>query len=163
MVKVESLSRLIDEHPFLRGIDDKTRKLLGGCAANETFEAGAFLLREGQPADRFFLIRAGAVAVEIHAPARAPIVIETLGDGDALGWSWLIEPHKWAFDARATHLTRVLSFDAQCLRRKMDEDPALGYEVLKRFMPVMAHRLAAARMQMLDIYGPASAKGARGA
>lgn len=153
MVQIDDLSRIIDEHPFAHGMDDNLRALIVGCAANERYDAGQYVLREGGRADKFFLIRAGAVALEIASPSGA-IMVETLSDGDLLGWSWLSDPPVWTFDARATQLTRVISFDANCLRRKMDADPALGYEVLRRFLPIMAQRIHAARIQMLDLYGP---------
>lgn len=155
MVKLQDLGGILDEHPFFQGIDQRLRALLIGCARNERFDAGAYLLREGGEADTFFLIRTGMVAVEIRAPGQKAMVLETLGEGDVLGWSWMVPPYRLAFDARAQSPVRVLSFDATCLRRKMDADPALGYEVLRRFLPVMAHRLSAARLQMLDLYGPA--------
>ncbi|CAA7613553.1 cyclic nucleotide-binding domain-containing protein [Magnetospirillum sp. UT-4] len=154
MVQPENLGRIIDEHPFFQGIDAKLRALLVGCAANERFEAGQFLFREGQDSNKFFLIRAGTVAVEIDVPGKAPIIIETIGEGEVAGWAWVVPPHRATFDARAMTLVRAVSFDAKCLRGKMDADPALGYEVLRRFVPMMAHRLSAARMQMLDLYGP---------
>lgn len=157
MIQTEDLGRIIDEHPFFHGIDGKLRALLVGCAKNERFEAGQFLLRNGGNADKFFLVRAGAVAVEIDVPGKPPIIIETLGEGEMLGWSWIVPPHISSFDARATTLVRALSFDATCLLRKMASDPNLGFEVLRRFVPVMAHRLQAARMQMLDLYGPGDA------
>jgi CRP/FNR family cyclic AMP-dependent transcriptional regulator len=154
MVQPESLGRIIDEHPFFQDIDAKLRALLIGCAANERFEAGQYVFREGQPADKFYLLRAGMVNVEVDIPGRPPIVIETVLDGEVLGWSWMVEPHRYAFAAKANTLVRALSFDAKCLLRKMEADPALGYEVLRRFVPVMAHRLASARLQMLDLYAP---------
>lgn len=157
MVSLQNLGRIIDEHPFFRGIDEGLRALLVGCAANERFEAGAFLFREGQPADKFYLVRAGTVNVELDMPGRKPIVLETVLDGEVLGWSWMVEPHRYAFSARAQTLVRVLSFDARCLTRKMEADPVLGYAVLRRFVPVMAHRLASARLQMLDLYAPPGA------
>lgn len=159
MVQPENLGRIIDEHPFFQGIDTKLRALLIGCAANERFEAGQYVFREGQPADKFYLLRAGTVNVEVDIPGRPPIVIETVLDGEVLGWSWMVEPHRYAFAAKARTLVRALSFDAKCLTRKMETDPALGYEVLRRFVPVMAHRLAAARLQMLDLYAPSIVSG----
>lgn len=158
MVQTENLGRVIDEHPFFQGIDAKLRELLIGCAKNERFEVGEFLFRNGGHADRFFLVRAGSVAVEVDVPGKPPIIIETVGEGEVLGWSWIVPPHISSFDARAMTLTRALSFDAKCLLRKMTADPLLGYEVLKRFVPMMAHRLQAARMQMLDLYGPGAAE-----
>lgn len=152
-MRIDDLGRFLDEHPFLAGIDGKLRALLVGCAANERLAVGKYVLREGAKADKFYLIRHGTVAIEIHAPGRAPIVLETLHGGDVLGWSWLIPPHRWTFDARAVEDTRLVSLDAVCLRGKMEADPVLGYEVMRRFLPVMAHRLQAARLQMLDLYG----------
>lgn len=153
MVEVEGLSRLLREHPFFKGMNDAWRELVAGCAANEVYKAGEYIFREGQPADKFYLIRHGRVALEVHVPARAPIIVETLKDGDLLGWSWLVPPYRSSFDARALELSRLLSLDATCLRAKMEEDHSLGYELHKRFAPVVADRLAAARRQMIDMYG----------
>lgn len=154
MVQTENLGRIIDEHPFFQGINETLRTLLTGCARNEVFQADEFILREGQKADKFFLIRAGTVVVEVDLPGKPPIIVETVLDGEVLGWSWIVPPHRTTFAARAHTLVRALSFDAACLRKKMEADPALGYEVMRRFMPVMAHRLQSARLQMLDLYGP---------
>ncbi|WP_068499330.1 cyclic nucleotide-binding domain-containing protein [Magnetospirillum moscoviense] len=156
MVKPDDLGKIIDEHPFFQGIDDTLRALLVGCAANERYEAGQFLFREGQEAAKFYLVRAGTVAVEIDVPGKQPIVIETIGEGEVAGWSWIVEPYRSTFDARAIGLVRAISFDGKCLRKKMAADPALGYEVLRRFVPMMAHRLSSARLQMLDLYGPSA-------
>lgn len=155
-MQVEDLGRILDEHPFLKGIDPELRALLVGCAANERFDAGQYLYREGGKAEKFWLIRHGTVSLEIYAPGRPPLVIETLGDGDILGWSWLVPPYKAMFDARAASLVRAISFDTNCLTRKMESDHALGYEVMRRFVPVIAQRLQAARLQLLDLYGPAA-------
>lgn len=155
MVQVDNLGRILEEHPFAQGLDPALKDVMIGCAANERFEAGQFLFREGGEAKKFYLVRSGVVAVEVHAPGRQALTVETVDDGGVLGWSWLVPPHKWTFDARAQTLVRALSFDSTCLMRKMESDPVLGYQVMKRFVPVMAHRLHAARMQMFDLYGPA--------
>lgn len=162
MGQPHDLGQIIDEHPFFQGINAEFRALLVGCAANERFEAGDFLFREGRPADKFFLLRAGQVAIEVDVPGKKPIVLETMGEGEVVGWSWVVAPYVSTFDCRAGTLVRALSFDGKCLRAKMDSDPALGFEVLRRFVPMMAHRLASTRMQMLDLYGPAVAKAVKG-
>lgn len=154
MVKTQDLGHLIDQHPFFADLEPALRAALVCCAANERFAAGEHLFRTGAEARKFYLIREGRVAVEVEPPVRPPIILETLSEGDVLGWSWLMPPYRIAFDARAQTGVRVLSFDAACLRKSMEADPALGFAVLRRFLPVMAHRLSAARMQMLDLYGP---------
>jgi len=126
---------------------------MAGCAENRVFRDGERMLREGDPADVFFLVRRGAVALEIHVPGHDPLVIETLGDGDVLGWSWLVPPYRVRFDARAIGLVRTLSVNGKCLREKCEEDCALGYEFYRQLLPVVVDRLTAARLQMMDMYG----------
>ncbi len=153
MTETEGLDRLLEEHPFFQGMDPRARRTIAGCAANERFAAGEYIHREGGVADKFYLIRHGGVAQELQVPDQEPIVIQTLHPGDILGWSWLVPPYRWSTDARTMRLTRVVSLDAKCLRGKYESDPSLAYELFKRFIPVMANRLDAARLQLIDIYG----------
>jgi CRP-like cAMP-binding protein len=153
MVQEIGLDQLIREHPFFEGMDEDTLTLIAGCAANERFDAGQYIFREGQPADKFYMVRHGTVALEVRAPGRDSIVLQTCDDGDVMGWSWLVPPFRWKWDARATKLSRLVSFDGICLRGKLDADPALGYAMYKRFVRVIAERLSYARLQMLDLYG----------
>lgn len=152
-METETLEPILAEHPVLRDLDPKYLKLLVGCATNVRFNAGQFILRDGGDADSFYLIRQGRVAVEIAAPGRGPVVIQTLGEGDALGWSWLVPPYKRRFDARAVELTRAIALDGKCLRKKLEEDHDLGYQLLMRFALIIAKRMEATRMQLLDLYG----------
>lgn len=153
MVKIDGLDKLLAEHPFFSELDESIRELIAGCAANEVFQAGDFIYREGEKMDKFYVIRRGRVALDVHVPGKDPLVIETLQEGDILGWAWLIPPYKAAFDARAEQLVRAVSLDAACLRKKCEDDHMVGYEMYKRFLPVVAERLKAARMQLSDLYG----------
>lgn len=154
---MEGLDRILLEHRFFAGIEPALGQVVCGCACNLRFEADQYLLREGDPADEFFLIRHGAVALEIHVPGQAPVVFATLKEGDIVGISWLLPPYRWAFDARAVELTRVIGINAKCLREKCEADHDLGYELMKRFLPVLTERLHATRLQILDVYGKRSA------
>lgn len=158
MVGRDGLAELFAEHAVFDGVSDAHRALIAGCAANVVVPAGGYVYREGQPADRFYLIRHGRVAVEVFVPGRSPIIVDTLKAGDLLGWSWLVPPYRHCFDARAIELTRLLSLDAACLRRKMEDDCALGYALHQCFATVVAARLAAARRQLIDMYGHPDAK-----
>jgi len=149
----QSLEPIIREHPFFKGMDDRYIRIIVGCAKNVRFESGDVVLREGDPADQFYLIREGLVAVELMIPNRGFTTVQTIGDGDILGWSWLLPPYRSRFGARTVRPTRALAFDGKCLRGKCDEDHDLGYEVLRRFAGVTAERLEATRLQLLDLYG----------
>jgi CRP-like cAMP-binding protein len=150
---METLERILSAHPFFAELDPEHLRLLAGCAANVRFDAGGFVVRAGDEADQFFLIRHGKVALELAAPGHPPLVVQTLGEGDILGWSWLIPPHRWTFDAVAVEPTRALALDGTCLRTKCEADHHLGYELLKRVAHVLAQRLEATRLQLLDVYG----------
>ena len=150
---MEGLDRIVREHPFFADLGAEFRALVCGCAKNVRFEAGQYLFREGEPADEFYLIRHGRVAFELHAPDRGPVTFQTLGEGEIVGVSWLIPPYRWSFDARALTLVRAIAVDAACLRQKCEEDHDLGYDMMKRFLPVLIQRLQATRLQILDVYG----------
>jgi len=150
---VQTVDQLIAASPVFAGLEQVHLALIAGCAVNERFDAGAELFREGGPADRFFLIREGAVALQIDAPGRGALVIETLHAGEVVGWSWLFEPYRWQFDARATEPTAAVAFDGACLRGKCESDHELGYQLMRRFAASMIERLQATRMQLLDVYG----------
>lgn len=150
---MNDLTKLLAEQAFFRDIAPKDLELLAGCASNAAFREGEMLFQEGQAADTFFLIRYGRVGIEVFTPSAGPVTIQTLGEGEVVGWSWLFPPYRWQHDARALDLTRALAFDGACLRGKCDEDPRLGYELMKRFSHVIADRLNNARLQLLDVYG----------
>jgi CRP/FNR family transcriptional regulator, cyclic AMP receptor protein len=149
---METLQRILADHPFARGLNDCHLELLVGCASNIRFEAGQVVFREGEEANQFYLIREGKMALELFAAERGPINILTLGEGEMLGWSWLVPPYRWRFDARAIELTRAIALDGKCLREKSERDHDLGYELLKRIAHTMEERLQATRLQLLNVY-----------
>jgi len=149
---METLERFIADHPFFAGLDGSFTSLMVGCASNVRFKKGEYILREGDPANTFYLVREGKVAVEVLAPQRKPIIVATLGEGEILGWSWLLAPYQWKFHARAVEDLRAIALDGKCLRTKCEENHDLGYEVLKRFTQIMEQRLEATRLQLLDVY-----------
>ncbi len=154
---MHNLEPLLREHPFLQGLEPRFMDLIVGCASNVVFKPDEFIFREGQPATKFYVIREGQVALESFAPGDKSIVIQTLGNGDILGWSWLIPPYHWHFDARVRELTRAIALDGECLRNKCETDHDLGYELLKRFSSIIVDSLQATRLQLLDVYGVAPA------
>lgn len=154
---MKTMAVLVGEMPALTGLSAAHRDLVAGCAKNVRFEAGKYIFREGDPADLFYAIRGGAVALEIHVPAREAVIVETLHEDDLLGWSWLFPPYRWSFDARALEPVSAIAFDGACLRGKCEEDKKLGYELMQRFASVMLDRLQATRLQLLDVYGQPAA------
>jgi CRP/FNR family transcriptional regulator, cyclic AMP receptor protein len=150
---MENLERILKEHPFLKDLEQPHIELITGCASNVVFKPDEFLFREGEEANSFYIIRQGKVVVETYIPEKGPIAIQSREAGDVTGWSWMIPPYRWHFDARAIEMTRAIALDGKCLRGKMNEDHDLGYALMKRFAIIIAERLEATRIQLLDIYG----------
>ncbi len=153
-MQIRSIADLLAElEPFTR-LQDADRELVAGCARNEIVEDGVELARDGEPADRFFVVRSGRLAVAVHGPSRS-LVVDTAGPGEVVGWSWIFPPYRWTADVHAVGQTRILVVDGACLRDKCESDPAFGYRVMKSFARVVAHRLEATHLRLLDLYGDA--------
>ena len=153
---MHTLELILAEHPFFKGLEPRYMQLITGCASNVRFDVGTSIFREGEPADRFYLIREGKVALETFAAERGSIIIETVEAGEVLGWSWLFPPYRWHLDAMARERVAAVAFDGACLRGKCHEDHLLGHLLMERFGDLMLQRLQATRLQLLDVYAHGS-------
>jgi CRP-like cAMP-binding protein len=149
---MEPLDRLLNEHPFLRGLEEKHLRFLGGCARSVRFEEGQLLFQEGEDSNALFLVCSGRVALEVEVPGRGAVRLEAIEEGDVLGWSWLHPPYRSPVDARAVEPVRALAFDRRRLADAMEADHDFGYALLRRLLVVAQKRLDRARLQALDVY-----------
>ncbi len=153
----ESLSARIALHPFLAGMKHAQLALLTDCAMATRFQKGQTILREGEFANRFYLIETGKVILESGEGFGDPVIIETIGAGDLLGWSWMFPPYVWHFTARAAEPTEAIFFYGTILREYCERDHSLGYELFKRITPIMMKRLQSARRRMLSVHAHGAA------
>jgi CRP-like cAMP-binding protein len=126
--------------------------LLTDCAIAVHFKKGQTILREGDFANRFYLIESGRVVLESGEGLGEPVMVDTIGPGDLLGWSWMFQPYVWRFTARAAEPTEAIFFYGTILREYCERDHSLGYELFKRITPIMLRRLQAARTKMLGVH-----------
>ncbi|HYA53986.1 MAG TPA: cyclic nucleotide-binding domain-containing protein [Thermoplasmata archaeon] len=149
----EAISDRVLHHPFFAGIDPTLVHAMVSKAEERTYDVGEMLVREGRPAEEFFLVLDGKVALEVGSVEHPGITVETIGRGEILGWSWLVSPYRWRFDARATKPTQVIAINAAAARYALAAHPALAYQFLMKLLPVIAERLENTRVQVLDIHG----------
>jgi CRP/FNR family transcriptional regulator, cyclic AMP receptor protein len=147
---MEQTLRILEEHPFLEGASEALVETFAHCATSVHFEPGAVLLREGEKAEAGYLIIDGNVVVEVAVDGGAPLEVEKIGAGELLGWSWLLPPHRWSFDARALTLVHAVRIGGPCLQDKFSQDPAMGYEAMQRVALVFLDRLRHARLRLVD-------------
>lgn len=152
MTETELLEKL-GSHEFFVGLSEENLAALAAVAAEVEVERGETIFEEGGFADAAYAILDGSVALELNMAHRAQHIVQTLHRGEMLGWSWLFSPYRWSFSALALDTTQLIRFDAEQLRALHEADCALGYEMMKRFARVMTNRLAATRLQLVDIYG----------
>lgn len=152
METAASLEELIATHPFLKGVSRELQSFLCDCGSLRRFGSHQQVFQQGGEADHFYLISSGKVIVEAPLVRGRRIIIQTLGAGDALGWSWLFPPYQWCFSATTALPTDVLSFGAQLLRRKAREDPDFARELLTRITQVLVERLQATRNELVRVY-----------
>jgi CRP-like cAMP-binding protein len=135
-------------------LTNEHRDQLMSLAREVSFDADERIFDEGGKADRFWIIRTGTVALDMRVPGRPPAVIERLGVGELLGWSWLVPPHHWYLGAQATSPVRAHEFDAAVVRELCEKNRELRHELWTYVAEVIGSRLRSARVQLLDLYAP---------
>jgi CRP-like cAMP-binding protein len=136
------------DHPFFSAIPITSLRRVATHAYRADYAPGETIFTEGGVADRFFLIRRGLVRLDMEIAGPGQIELETIGADAALGWSWLVAPHRWHLSATAVARTSTLAIDATTLRALMSADPVLGYELTKRLAAVMFDRLQMTRRRL---------------
>ena len=146
---IEVNAAALAAHPFLHGMSADQLGLLADAARDVSFPAKHRLFEDGGHASRFWLIQSGHVRLDLHVPGEGPVVIESIGMGELLGWSWLFPPYKWAFGAVSATAVEAFEFDAPTVRELCAAYPELGYEFNQRVTRVLARRLQATRIRLI--------------
>jgi CRP-like cAMP-binding protein len=149
MIQQETLTALA-QHVFFSGMRPDLLEKLAACTQWVRITAGQHIGREHEPANAFYLLLSGRVAIEIQKRDGRGIRLQTLGPDDIVGWSWLIPPHRWQFDALVIDPVQALALDGVKLRQLCSEDAELGYQLVQRLLAVVAGRLAATRQQLME-------------
>ncbi len=149
-----ALRAILDNNAFFAGMDDTHLDFISDHAMEKHIETGHVIFRQGEHADKFFLVLDGAINVEIPALYGPTLTIQNLKSGHMLGWSWLISPYEWDFQAKVEESTQLLEFDGAAILKHCDDDPNFGYAFLRRFTELMSERLHAARQRMMDEWNP---------
>jgi len=148
---MKTLEPILKKHPFFKDLEQEYLEFIAGCASNVQFKQKEILMKQGDPADKFYLIREGMVAINLPVSTARTITLQTVCSGGIVGWSWLIPPYRYRFDCRVVEDTRAIVLDGKCLREKCEKNHDLGYEMLKRLAGVFTQRLEASRQQILSL------------
>jgi CRP/FNR family cyclic AMP-dependent transcriptional regulator len=139
-------------HTFVSALSERHRMVLASGAKPFTATPGQLLAKEGEEANKFFLIQSGRVSIGIKKSGGDVVPVHTVGPGEVVGWSWLVPPHRWKFECRAVQDVKAISFDGEWLREKCENDHELGYHLTKELLAVVSGRLTATRQELLGIH-----------
>ena len=151
----KNIKQVLSEAPVFQDMRDDYVERLAGHASERKIEDGTCLFRSGDPAKHFYLLVEGDISIEIPALSGPTLQVQRLKPVRVLGWSWLLPPFKWSFNARAEVDSTLLEFDGESILSECESDPAFGFEVIKRFSGLMAERLDAAHKKMMEQWSPA--------
>lgn len=142
---------ILAAHPFLHGLPGRHVARLAGHARTVAVPDRHRLFEEGGTANRFWLIEAGQVALDVMIPGNGRVIIEFLSRGDVVGLSWLFPPFQWGFGAITTQPLQAFELDGPAIRAECGRDPAFGHDIAERFLRVTLHRLQTTRSRLLDV------------
>jgi CRP/FNR family transcriptional regulator, cyclic AMP receptor protein len=151
----QSTTAYLSTHEFFSGFSDGILKFLCECSGMCEIKKGQVLFRQGENADKSYVVRKGRISIQMPAIMEPTLEIQALGEDQVLGWSWLISPYKWNFQTMAEEDSELLMFDGTAILAQCEQEPKFGYELLKKFAELMSMRLDAARQKMMDEWNPA--------
>lgn len=151
----QSIIEYLSAHEFFSEFSDDILMFLSECTSTLEIKKGDILFRQGEKANKFYVIRNGRISIQMPAIMGPTLEIQTLGKDQVLGWSWLISPYQWSFQTKAEEDSEVLQFDGTAILARCEQEPKFGYELLKKFAGLMSVRLDAARQKMMDEWNPA--------
>ncbi|WP_214367860.1 Crp/Fnr family transcriptional regulator [Pseudonocardia sp. H11422] len=141
----------IADHPVFAELGAAERVLVAATARPVRFGPGQRVFTEGAPARGCWLIQEGRVVLEADVRGRGQVVVQTLGPGDLLGWSWFAPPYRWQVTARAVSPTSAIELDTTELRVMADQDPRFGYALARTLFAAALERLQATRLRLIDL------------
>lgn len=148
----KNLVEVLGIHPFFEGFSPEQIEFIAECASDREYAEGEFLFREGVQANEFYLVTEGQIAIEVFHTRGEAKILQTVRRGEIIGWSWIVEPRRYAFDALATRPVRTIAFDAKRMLDRFEQDSTLGYLVLQKFAKVISERLGHTWLQLMDVY-----------
>ena len=151
----QSITEYLSNHEFFSEFSDDVLKFLCECSSMREIKKGHILFRQGENADKFYVVRNGRISLQMPAIMGPTLEIQTLDKDQVLGWSWLISPYKWNFQTKAEEDSELLQFDGTAILARCEQEPKFGYELLKKFAALMSVGLNAARQKMMDEWNPA--------
>jgi CRP/FNR family cyclic AMP-dependent transcriptional regulator len=149
-----SIRTLLATEDFFSGLATESIEFLATHARVRSLKDQQVVFHYGERARSFYLVTKGHISVEVAAIEGPVLQLQDLGPGAVLGWSWLIAPHRWSFQARASTDAEIIEFDGEAVLAECEANPRFGYELLKRFSALMSERLQHARQRMIEEWRP---------
>ncbi len=153
-MQAANLAKYLQTHTILSALSAQQLAPLVAHTKEQHLSAGEVLFSQGDAAQHFYVLREGAVQIGVPAINGPALEVQALGADAVIGWSWLIPPYRWSFEAKAQSDASLVAFDGKAILQECEKDPALGYALMKVFAALMSQRLDAARIKMMESWMP---------
>ena len=150
----QSITEYLSAHEFFSEFSDDSLKFLCECSSTREIKKGQILFLQGEHADKFYVVRSGRISLQMPAIMGPTLEVQAVDEDQVLGWSWLISPYQWNFQTKAEDDSELLQFDGAAILARCEQDPKLGFELVKKFAALMSVGLNAARLKMMDEWNP---------
>ena len=148
----QDLYQILASCRFFENLGEQYVKLFASVGTQISFQPGTFIVKEGQEAKRFFIILKGKINLEISTPSSESLLIQTVSSEDLLGWSWLVPPYTYQFDARVVEPTEAIALSTEWLRERIDEDTFLKTALINCFSLVIIQRLQISLFRFIELF-----------
>lgn len=143
-------SKALQDFKLFQGLEDSFLEALATAAESVPVEADQWLFQEGDYADALYVIKSGRVELKVKLDEKREIfaTLNTLSEGQPLGWSAMFEPYIYKLGAVAATQAQLLKFDGKQLQALVENQPDQGYIFMQRVAQGMAERAVTIREEM---------------
>jgi CRP/FNR family cyclic AMP-dependent transcriptional regulator len=151
------LIQSLREIEFLHDMEPEHLDKIANIAHIRDFDENDVVFRQGQAAECLYLVMFGNVSVEVDTPGLGRKEIFTIGPGEIVGWTSLVDRSCYTTWATTPESARLVQLNVADLLRICDRDRDFGYDLMRRTVVALAKRLKKTRQQLVEVYSLAPA------
>lgn len=131
--------------PFFEGMPGWSLERLAGSAAKRRLEQGALVVQQNDEARAVYFLLSGAVQILVYFEGMGDLLVGVHREpGSLIAWSALLAPYRHTSSMRCEEPTEVMRIPRDAFEGIFEEDPYLGYLILKKVAAAMDNRLEGA-------------------
>ena len=142
---------ILSQSSLFEGLTEEQLKAIADISEETSCQHGAVLFWEGDLAEYLYILLEGEINIFVQLSSRPERVTLSVISEPYLpiGWSGLVAPHVYTASALCDADCRLVAIDGEALMRVLEEDPALGFVVMRRISELLSIRARNTRFALL--------------